>query len=64
MSRLKELRTNAKLSARELASRTGMAHTTVTRIEKGERKMSVPQAEKFAQYFGVSVDYLIGRADK
>lgn len=64
MNRLKELRTNAELSARELASRTGMTHTTVTRIEKGERKMSIPQAEKFAQYFNVSVDYLIGRADK
>lgn len=64
MNRLKELRTKRGLSLRELAQAIGVAHTTLARIEKNERKMSVPQAIALADYFGVTIDYLVGRTDK
>lgn len=58
--RVKELREQKKLSIRALAEATGLHHSIIARIEKGERKISTSQAEALASYFGVSVDYLIG----
>jgi len=60
MLRIKELRQERKLSIRKLAAAVGLSDTTVMRAEKGERKLSTPQAIKIADYFGVSVDYLLG----
>ena len=60
MLRLKELRLERKLSIRKLAELVGLSNTTVLRAEKGERKLSTPQAIKLADFFGVSVDYLLG----
>lgn len=60
MLRIKELRLERKLSIRKLAELVGLSNTTVLRAEKGERKLSTPQAIKLADFFGVSVDYLLG----
>lgn len=64
MNRLRELRTKRGLSLRELAQAIGVAHTTLARVEKNERKMSVPQAIALADYFGVTTDYMLGLADE
>ena len=64
MNRLKELRTKRGLTLRELAQAIGVAHTTLARVEKNERKMSVPQAIALADYCGVTRDYLVGRTDR
>lgn len=61
MNRTKELREKRNLSVRKLALATGFAPTTIARLEKGERKLSTQQAIALAEYFGVSVDYLLGR---
>lgn len=62
MHRVKELREARGLSARALALATGFSHSTIARLEKGERKISSPQAVVLADYFGVSVDYLLGKS--
>lgn len=62
MHRVKELREAKDLSVRALALATGFSHTTIARLEKGERKLSTPQAIALADYFGVSVDYLLGKS--
>lgn len=60
MNRLKELRTNRGISARQLADSVGCSHTKISKIERGEQKISTPQAIAIAEYFGVTVDYLLG----
>ncbi|HBN13203.1 MAG TPA: hypothetical protein DD415_06275 [Clostridiales bacterium] len=62
MHRVKELRELRGLSVRALALATGFSHTTIARLEKGERKLSTPQAVALSSYFGVSVDYLLGKS--
>ena len=55
MNRLKELRTNRGISARQLADSVGCSHTKISKIERGEQKISTPQAIAIAEYFGVTV---------
>lgn len=62
MYRLKELRMARGLSTRALANATGLSHTTIARIEKGERKLSTPQAVAIGSFFHVSADYLLGKS--
>lgn len=62
MHRVKELREAKGLSVRALALATGFSHTTISRLEKGERKLSTPQAIALAHFFGVSVDFLLGKS--
>jgi transcriptional regulator with XRE-family HTH domain len=62
MLRIKELRESRGLSIRALAAATGFSHSTILRAEKGERKLSTPQAVAIARYFGVSADYLLGHS--
>ena len=60
MNRLKELREKRGISARKLAEQVGFSQTKICKIERGEQKMSTPQAMALADYFGVSTDYLLG----
>ena len=62
--RLVELRSQRKLSRREVAARTGMTERTYQRYENAERDPSAPVLLALADYYGVSADYLLGRTDK
>ena len=62
MHRVKELREAKGISVRHLALATGFFHSTIARLERGERKLSTPQAVALADYFGVSVDFLLGKS--
>lgn len=63
LSRIKELRTEQNLSLRDLASRLGIAYTSLGKYERNEQQPSFETLEKIADYFHVSVDYLLGRSD-
>ncbi len=63
LSRIKELRAEQKLSLRELASRLGISYTSLGKYERNEQQPSFETIEKIADYFNVSVDYLLGRSD-
>jgi transcriptional regulator with XRE-family HTH domain len=43
MAVLAEVRTNAGVTQRELAHRLDRAHSYVSRIEKGDRRLDVPE---------------------
>lgn len=58
--RVEALRTAKGMSQRELSEAIGFSHATISRIEGGDRKISTPQAKALADYFGVSVGYLLG----
>lgn len=63
LSRIKELRTEQNLSLRELASQLGIAYTSLGKYERNEQQPSFETLEKIADFFHVSVDYLLGRSD-
>nr|WP_314074744.1 LexA family transcriptional regulator [uncultured Roseococcus sp.] len=54
-NRIREFREARKWSAAELGKLVGMAGPTVTRLETGERRLKLDQAQKFADAFGVGV---------
>ena len=63
MIRLKELRKQKQISQLKLAMDLGMNQNTVSRYETGEREADYQTLIAFAEYFRVSVDYLLGRTD-
>ena len=60
MNRLKELRKEKKLTQEELAGEIGVSKITILRWENGERQIKPDKAQALADYFGVSVGYLLG----
>ena len=62
--RLKELRKSRKISQVKLAMDLNMNQNTISRYETGEREPGVTELILLADYFDVSIDYLVGRTDK
>ena len=60
MNRLKELRQEKKLSQKEIADLLEVSEKTISRWEKGENAIKSDKAQQLADYFGVSVGYLLG----
>jgi len=59
--RLKQLRLKRKLSQQELADRLGIANSTVSMYERGERKPDLEMLELIGDFFNVDIDYLLGK---
>ena len=57
--RLKELRKAKGLSQTQLANELGMIHQTYSNYENEKREPNIATLIKLADYFDVSVDYLI-----
>lgn len=62
--RLKALRRERGLSLRELGDILGVAESTVSLYENEKREASYSILQKSADYFGVSIDYLLGGAEQ
>ena len=62
--RLKKLRKMRKISQLKLAIDLNMNQNTISRYENLEREADYETLIKLADYFGVSIDYLLGRTDK
>ena len=62
--RLKELRKKSKISQLKLALDLNMNQNSISRYENMERQADYDTLVRFADYFGVSLDYLLGRDDK
>lgn len=63
MNRLKELRKAKKLTQQELADYMQISRRGYQNLENGENQIKPDKAEKFADFFGVSVAYLLGYDD-
>lgn len=63
MNRLKELRKEKGLSQKALADNFEVTEKTVSRWENGESQIKPDKAQQLADYFGVSVGYLLGYSD-
>lgn len=62
--RLKELRKKRKISQLKLALDLNMNQNSISRYENMERQADYKTLIMFADYFNVSLDYLLGRTDK
>lgn len=63
MKNLKALRENKGLSQLQLALKLGLNQNTISRYENGQREADYQTLIMFADFFDVSIDYLIGRTD-
>lgn len=61
--RLKQLRKQRKISQIKLAIDLSMSQNSISRYENLERQADYLTLVRFADYFGVSLDYLLGRCD-
>ncbi len=61
--RLKYLREKRGISQLKLAMDLGMNQNSISRYETGAREADYSSLIKFADYFNVSIDYLLERTD-
>lgn len=61
MNRLKELRKKNNITLQKLADYLHIANSAVSQYENGHREPSFEIVSKLADYFNVSIDYLLGR---
>ncbi len=61
--RLKFLRKQKGISQLKLAMDLGMNQNSISRYENGEREADYKTLIAFADYFNVSIDYLLERTD-
>jgi len=60
---LRKIRTLSKLSLKDVADGLGIQKGTLGNIERSDKSPSLDMLFKLANYFCISVDYLIGRTD-
>lgn len=58
---LRMLRLAHGLTQQELAEHLGISPVTISGYELGRREPSIEMLERIADYFDVTVDYLLGR---
>lgn len=63
-SRLSSLRADVGLSQKAVADILGVSAPAVTMLEKAKRSPSFEVLCALADYFDVSLDYLVGRSDE
>ena len=61
--RLKELRKGRNITQLKMAMDLNMSQNTISRYENGEREPGLEELVRIADYFDVSIDYLLGRTE-
>ncbi len=61
--RLKDLREDRDIKQKELAELLNIKQNTYSQYENGKREIPVEMLWKLADFYEVSIDYLIGRTD-
>jgi len=60
---LKDLRLSKNVSQKQVANHLEIAERQYRRYENEEQQPTLPIVIKIADYFNVSLDYLVGRSD-
>ncbi|MDO4419120.1 MAG: helix-turn-helix transcriptional regulator [Ruminococcus sp.] len=60
-SKVRELREDSDKTQKEIAELLNMQLTVYRRYESGERELPLWAAIRLAEYYKVSLDYLVGR---
>ena len=61
--RLKEIRRSKGISQLKLAMDLNTSQNTISRYETGEREPGINELIKIADYFNISIDYLLERTE-
>ena len=61
--RLKEIRKAKGISQLKMAMDLNTNQNTISRYETGEREPGIAELIRIADYFNVSIDYLLGRTN-
>ena len=61
--RLKELRKRKQITQLKMAMDLNMNQNTISRYENEEREAGYKELIAIADYFNVSIDYLLGRSN-
>ena len=64
MNNLRKLRKGKELSLKQLGNYLGMSESTISLYENNKREPDIATLFKLADYFDVSVDYLLDRESK
>ena len=62
--RSQDLRTDADLSQKQLSEILHISQRSYSHYETGSRNIPVEMLIRLANYYDISVDYLVGRTDK
>lgn len=62
--RLRSLRESAKLSQSKMGEIVGVKQSSLNRYEQDQTSPSYDILIRYADYFDISLDYLLGRTDK
>ena len=62
--RIKELRVDKDLSQKELADTLNVTRSAYSTYENGIRDVPIEVLSRLADFYGTSVDYIIGRTDQ
>ena len=62
--RLYQLRSSKKVSREQLAEALDVSYHSISKMEKAQRAASIEVLYALADYFDVSLDYLVGRSDE
>jgi transcriptional regulator with XRE-family HTH domain len=63
IDRLKALRKKMNLTQKEVGEKIGLSDKTISSYEQGDRQPDNETLLKLANFFGVSVSYLLGETD-
>lgn len=61
--RIRELREDRDIPQKEVSALLMCDQSLYSKFERGKRELPLRMAAELAQYYGVSVDYLIGLTD-
>jgi len=61
--RIRELRRARHITQLKMAMDLNMSQNTISRYESGDREPGIAELICIADYFHVSIDYLVGRTD-
>ena len=62
--RIRDLREDRDKTQRQIAELLNMQLTVYQRYERGERELPLWAAIKLADYYNITLDYLVGRNSK
>lgn len=62
--RIQDLRTDADMSQKQLSEILHISQRSYSHYETGSRNIQVEMLIRLANYYDISVDYLVGRTDK
>ena len=62
--RIQDLRTDADLSQRQLSEILHISQRSYSHYETGSRNIPIEMLIRLANYYDISIDYLVGRTDK